>query len=286
MSTLDAKILTEGKSVISDALLGITPAKPHEFRVGDEFGFDPDSNDTAVRGTEVFLGNAAAISSNRLAEDTVRYVCTISEQHGPFTVGNIVLYMVDNLNRIVPFISVVLPVPVTKLNSDPTATASGFQVPGSRLVFNITLKHSDEIEIASVDIVTPNYAQLPTFETEADVPAGASLTFKNAVISYHTVEQRPVLMTVDGNGIRWGMPYYQQINDPDFGHLDGGDASFEHQFYDGIEILFGYFYLTPESVFTYPVIGGGSYAEDPVNSLGNATYLLSDMVVQTNWVPN
>lgn len=287
MPTLDAKILTAGKTVISNALLGVTPAQPHSFSCGDEFGFDPDATDTAPRGNLVFTGDAAAITSHRLAEDTVRYVCQITEQHGPFTLGNLVLNVMNDSGSVVPFISVVFPVAVQKLNSDPNATASGYQVPGTRLAINIELKHTDEVEIASVTIVTPDFAFLPSFETEATVPVGAALTYKNFVISHHTIVKRPILGTVDGNAIRWGIPFSQQINDPGFGQLDGGDDSEDHFYYDGLEIIFGYFYLTPESAFTYPSYGGGAYTDSLVLSLGNALYDMSNSgLVSTNYVPS
>jgi hypothetical protein len=285
MATLNAKILTAGKLVLSNALLGITPAKIHSFKCGDTFGFTPDSNDTAPRGNLVFQTDAASISTSRLSDDTVRYVCSITEQHGPFIVGNLVLYIQDELGNILPFISVVLPVPIQKLNSNPIVTPSGYEVPGTRLSFNVELKHSDEVIIATVNVVTPTYGFLPSFETEAEVPIGAALNYKNFVISHHTVVKRPVLGTLDGNAIRWGIPFTQQINDPNFGHLDGGDDSQPHHYYDGIEIIFGNFYTTPELNYTYPVYGGGSYTENLVAVLGGATYTMTGLV-QVNYVPS
>ena len=285
MPTLNAKILTAGKIVLSNALLGISPAKVHSFGCGDLFGFTPDSNDVAPRGNIVFQADAAAISTSRLAEDTVRHVCSITEQHGPFTVGNIVLYLQDDKGNILPFISVVLPVPIQKLNSNPIVTPSGYEVPGTRLTFNVELKHSDEVTIATVTVVTPTYSFLPSYETEATVPIGAALNYKNFVISHHTVVKRPVLGTVDGNSIRWGIPFTQQINDPDFGHLDGGDDSQPHNYYDGAELIFGNFYTTPETNYTYPVYGGGGYTDNIVAVLGGATYTVSGLI-QINYVPS
>lgn len=283
MPVLDAQILTAGKAAISDALLGVNEALPHSFLVGDAAAFTPLASMTAVQGSQVFEGSAAAIQATRLSEDTVRYVCTISEQHGPFTVGNLILNMSSEASGVQPFIMVVLPVPIQKQNSDPQFTAQGFRIPGSRIAINIEVKHTEEVEIANVTIITPEYSSLPTYETELDVPVGAALTHKQFVISYHTAVRMPVLGTVDGDNVRWGIPFSQAINHPNFGHIDGGNDG-EGYGGDPSEILFGYFYLTPEAVFTYPSIGGSTYDDTGVASVGNAQY--TDTVVgQTNFVP-
>jgi hypothetical protein len=284
MPVLSAKILTAGKTAISNALLGVSPAKPHSFKCGDEFGFTPVTTDISPRGLLTFTGQATAIAATRLSADTVRYVCSISEQWGPFQVGNLILYMLDDAGAIQPFISVVLPVPVQKVQSAPITTVSGYQVPGSRLAFNIELKHSEEVEILSINIITPNYSSLPTFETEATIPPGAALTFKNFVVSHHTVIKKPVLGTVDGNAIRWGIPFYNQINDPGFGQLDGGDDTLPHHYYDGVEIISGNLYITPESSYTYPSYGGGLYTDTLYFTLGGARYDMTGLIA-INFVP-
>lgn len=283
MPVLDAKILTAGKAAISDALLGVNPALPHSFIIGDSFGFEPTDDMLTVAGTKVFTGDATAISATRISEDTVRYVCSLSETHGPFQIGNLILNMSSLASGVTPFIAVVLPVPIQKQQSDPTFTDQGFQVPGSRVAINIEIKHTEEIEIANVTVITPNYSSLPTFETELDVPEGAALTFKQAVISYHSAVRMPVLMTVDANNVRWGMPFTQGINHPYFGHLDGGTDG-EGYGGDPSEIIFGYYYLTPEATFTYPSIGGADYTGLTSGVVGGASY--DDTVLSaTNFVP-
>ena len=283
MPVLESKILTAGKTALSNALLGIAPASAHSFNVGDTAGYEPVVSNTAITGNLVFEGLATSITSTRLSEDTVRFVCTITESHGPFEVGNMILFMESIEDGVVPFIEVVLPVAITKTQSDPQLTAEGFQVPGSRLAINIELKHSDEVIIQSVTVITPNYASMPTFETQLDVPAGAALSFRQFVISWHSQTRSPVLATVDGGGIIWGIPYSQQVNDPDFGHLDGGQ---DGGGYGGEpdDIVFGYFYTTPEATFVSPYIGGATYTGIVSNIVGGASYT-DTAASQTNYLP-
>lgn len=271
MPVLSAKIVNSGKTIISRTLLGVADIYPVGFRVGDEAGFSPDENDTDIRGNLVYEGGAENIQVNQIAEDTIRYVCTISEVFGPFNVGNLMLYLDDGTNSPLPFVQVALPVIVRKTQASPSFTLEEYNVPGARLAISIEIKHSQEAEILSVNIVTPNYSQLPTFGTEAEVPLGAALTFKQFVVSYDSRTKGPVLFTVDANNVRWGMPFSHQLTDPNFGHLDGG---VDGEDYGGEpdEILSGYYYLTPSAAFSPYNLGEALYTDTYGRTLGNATY--------------
>ncbi len=285
MPVLDAKILTAGKTIISDALIGLSLALPSKFLVGTTAGYTPLATDVTVTGSLVHTGTANSITATRIAEDTVRYVCVIEENWGPFDIGNLILFMEDSLGAELPFLEVVFPVKITKVQSDPATTTAGFQVPGSRVAINIELKHTDEATIASVTVITPNYSSLPTFSLDIDVPVGPALTYRQFVVSYDLRTKTPVLFTVDDNNVRWGMPFSQQLEDPDFGHLNGGN---DGEGYGGVAdgIIFGYYYLTTLSQFTLPNIGGSNYTDNVPNTIGNASYLVTTNVgLQTNYIP-
>jgi len=271
MPVLDAKLLDAGKNLISRALLSVDKLYPYSFVVGDEAGFTPVSTDLAVRGNTVYTGYANNISVNQIAEDTIRYVCNITELVGPFTVGNIIMHLDDGFGNAAPFIEVVLPVTVYKKQSDTSFTSDGYAVPGTRLAISIELKHSQEIEITSIDIITPTYSSLPTFGTEGEVPLGAALTHKQFVVSYDTRTKGPVMFTVDANNVRWGMPFTHQINDPNFGHLLGGTDG-EGYGGESDDILTGGYYLTPDTVYSSTYLGGWPYSSVYLVSIGNATY--------------
>lgn len=271
MPVLSAKILTSGKSIISKTLLGVGDIFPAGFIVGDEAGFTPDENDTAVRGNVVYEGGANNIQVNQIAEDTIRYVCTISEVFGPFNVGNLIMYLDDGTNSPLPFISVALPVIVRKTQASPSFTLEEYAVPGARLAISIEIKHSQEAEILSVNIVTPDYSQIPTFGTEAEVPLGAALTFRQFIVNFDSRTKGPVLYTVDINNVRWGMPFTHQLTDPNFGHLDGGTDGEEYGA-EPDDILSGYYYLTPAAAFSPYNLGESLYADTYGRILGNASY--------------
>lgn len=272
MAVLEGKILDSGKTIISQAMIGIDTALPHSFQIGDAFGFAPLASDTSITGSLVFTGAGDLVQVSVLAPDTVRYVCNIPESYGPFNVGNLVLYMTDNDGLVLPFFEVVLPVPVRKIQSSSAQSQEGYDVPGTRLAISIQIKHSEETTIAQVDVITPTYSSFPTFYQEVDVPLGIALTYQQFVVSYDTRTKGPVMYTVDADGVRWGQPFTHQLEDPNFGHVDGG---FDGEGY-GMEpddIVWGYYYLTPQSAFTNTNIGDALYKSPFMRNIGGATYL-------------
>lgn len=272
MPVLDGKLLKAGKTIISEAMIGVTTALPHHFDVGDGFGFTPSENDTTIVGNKVFTGYGDLVQVSLLSEDTVRYVCNIPENYGPFNVGNMILYMTDNDGDVLPYFEVVLPVVVRKIKSSSAQSQDGYDVPDTRLTISIEIRHSEEAVITSINVITPTYSTLPTFYTEQDVPPGVALTYSQFIVTYDTRTRGPVLYTIDADGVRWGMPFTHQLEDPNFGHVVGG---FDGEGYgqEPDEIVCGYWYLTPSSAMSSTNIGDALYKSPFMATLGGATYL-------------
>ncbi len=269
---LKGRILDAGKPIISNAILGISSSYATGFKVGDTYGFEVITTETAPRGNVVFEGSTEDVAVTRIAVDTVRFVCSISESHGPFYMGNLVLYMQDDQGNSVPFIMVAFPQVVLKNPSANQITTDGFQVPGSRFAVAIHIKHSDELSDVTVIILPPDYSSLPTFATELDVPPGNALTYKQFVVAHDSRAKTPVLYTVDENNVRWGIPFYQQLMDPRFGQVDGGMDG-EGWGGEAEEIVFGMWYTTEEHNFSDNPVGGASYTDgDNLQVLGGSTY--------------
>lgn len=269
---LKGRLLDSGLGIFSNALLGLATNYASGFKIGDTYGFEVDKTEIAPRGNIVFEGKTGDIAATRIAIDTVRFVCSISESFGPFYMGNLVLYMQDDDGNEVPFVMVAFPQQVLKTPSADQVTTDGFQVPGSRFAVAIHVKHGDEADDVTVIILPPDYSSLPTFATELEVPPGNALTYKQFVVSYDTRAKTPVMYTVDENNVRWGIPFTQQIMDPRFGQLDGG---VDGEGYGGEpdEIVFGMWYTTNEQDFSNNPVGGASYTDsDNLKVLGGATY--------------
>ncbi|QIG74785.1 hypothetical protein EVC12_150 [Rhizobium phage RHph_I42] len=265
-------ILDAGRIILSDALVGEGPHYASGFRLGDTAGFIPDRTDTGPRGTIVYTGKTMDIAVTRIAVDTVRFVCSVTEMAGPFPVGNCVLYFGDSNGEDVPLVSVAFPYQIIKTPSNDQVTTDGYTLPGSRFAVAITVKITDDIEDVEVVVLPPDYSSLPSFATEDDVPPGNALTFKQAVISFDTRVKTPVLMTVDHNNVRWVQPFYQQMRDPRFGQLDGG-VDGEGFGGEAEEIVFGMWYTTHDEDFTVNPVGGATYDDGPnIQTIGGATY--------------
>ena len=271
MPVLEGKILNAGKYIVSEAMAGLSSALPHHFDVGSAYGFSPSSADTVISGTKVFTGQGDLVQVNIVAEDTVRYVCSIPENYGPFDVGNMILFMTDTDGTVLPYFEVVLPVPVKKLQSEPSQTQDGYSVPGTRLAISIQIKHHEEAIIESIDILTPTYSSFPTFYSESDVPLGVGSTYGQFIVSYDTRTKGPVLYTIDADGVRWGMPFTHQLEDPNFGHMNGGiDGEGYGQEPD--EIVWGGLFTTPNESYQAEPVGGGLFTTPYLVTVGTATF--------------
>lgn len=269
---LTGKVLNAGKHILTNALVGLATSYAAGFDVGDAYGFVLDPADTAVRGNIVYQGSTHDIAVLRVAEDTVRFTCSITEGLGPFQVGNLILFMQDENSNAVPFVEVVLPFPVIKQPSADQVTTSGVVLPGTRFAISITVKLTDQADNVVVEILPPDYSSLPSFGSELDVPPAAAMTFKQYVINYDSRVKTPVLYTIDENNVRWGIPFYQQMRDPRFGQLDGG---MDGEGYGGEadELVFGMWYTTPAASYTVNPVGGAKYTDgDQLNTIGGATY--------------
>lgn len=266
------RILDKGKVIISNAITGLATSYATGFRIGDLAAFDIITSETGPRGTVVFEGSTQDIAVTRIAIDTVRFVCSITEGVGPFTMGNLVLYMQDDKGDSVPFIMVAFPKQVVKTPSNDQVTTDGYTLPGSRFAVAIHVKHSDEATDVVVEILPPDYSSLPSFATENDVPPGNALTYKQYVVNYDTRVKTPVMFAVDEDNTRWGNPFYQQLRDPRFGQLDGG-VDGEGYGGEAAEIVFGMFYTTEDRDFTVNPVGGSTYTDSSIlQTVGGATY--------------
>lgn len=268
---IKGKVLHDGKIVVTNALIGQATSYACEFRVGDQAGFEFDTNETAPRGAIVHIGTQHDIAVTKIAIDTVRFVCSIPEGFGPFNMGNLVMYMQNDDNESVPFLAVSFPHQVLKQPSNDQVTTDGFTLPGTRFAVSIELKHSDEETDVIVNILPPDYSSLPSFATELDVPPGSSMTFKQFIINYDTRTKCPVLVTVDENNTRWATPLTQQIMDPSFGQLDGG---MDGEGYGGHadELVWGGWYTSPNEAYTENPVGGASYTDSGLRTIGGSSY--------------
>ena len=279
---IKGRVLDTGKSCITTALVGIQATYATEFKLGDVAGFEVDPTETAPRGNVVYSATSRDIAVTRIAPDTVRFVCSVTEGAGPFTIGNCVLYMLDENENSTPFIMVSFPYTVLKSPSNDQITTDGFTLPGTRFSISIELKHSDEETDVQVIVLPPDYSSLPAFATELDVPPGSSLTYKQFVVNCDSRTKTPVLVTVDENNVRWAMPFSSQLLDPYFGQLDGGMDG-EGYGCEAEEIVFGGWYDTPDTAFTENPVGGAEYTSEPPGQVGGAGYIITTNQNNTWW---
>lgn len=262
-------ILTKGKRLITSSMTGFSLFAPSKYEIGDGYGFDPDENDTGVRGTLVYTGSDLDVQARQLADDTACYTISVPEGVGPFNVGNIMLYGTMWNNEPVPLFSIVLPFQYYKDISDSTySVGSGhLPVPGNRLIINITIKHSLETEQITVNILTATFSSLPFYPDENNYPPPGLNPWTAFVIHRDSRVGTPALVVTDSNHTSWGVPCWQNIRDPSFGMLIGGFTGDDYT-PDQRTFLFGQFFDTPDEVFR-GTIGGTAFTTASGHFVGN-----------------
>lgn len=264
MADVKSVVLNPGKALLTRALTGLQLFEPSYFGVGDNFGYEPLATDTGPSGTLVFTGNRLLVQRKQLSNDTARYILTIPEGEGPFTIGNIVLYA-ENVDDDIPtpFIEVVLPFAYSKQVADPNlqqALYDGVPLPGNRFVCNINIKHTLEAISVSVSIVTPTFSSLGFYESVAQIPAPTLNPWKTFVAHDDPRVSRPVMVVKRNDDTYWGIPFWQNFRDPMFGVLDGGVAGDNYKPRPA-NYEWGYTYQTPDVKFS-GLLGGSTYETD------------------------
>jgi hypothetical protein len=147
----------------------------------------------------------------------------------------------------------VLPIPVPKYPSNPPLTI------GDRLVFNMEAKYVNIQQAFTLDIVTPEYASLPNYGNEFDLPAPSNAVYQQSVLQNLTLTGAPataVRRVVDN--VWYVNPFYQRLDDPDYGTLSGGVVGDGYTPFLGAIYNGGLFSLPPGD-FTDTLSGGTAW---------------------------
>lgn len=260
MAEAKAVINTPGQILLTQALTGYRLFRPAGFKIASAVGFEPSADATGVNGPVVFEGSKLLVQVKQTSVNTARYVLTVPEGAGPFDIGNIMLFAENDIEEMVPFAFVVLPVPYQKTVSDPNLTTtpdSPFPIPGDRFVCNITIKHSLNATIQSIEVITPTFSSLAFYEDIASIPP-PNLNPWDAFVAHDDPRTNtPAMLAKRNDDTYWGIPFWQNFRDPRFGVLDGGIDGDGYKA-DQSGFLDGQEYLMPENKFS-GILGGSDY---------------------------
>lgn len=220
-----AKVQTPGRHEMLEAASGLNAFALHSFRVGDAAGFAPTTGETNQRGAMVFQGNAALMQTRVLKEGVIRYSVILPEGAGPFDVGNVLLYIQNVQNEIVPLVMLVMPFTVPKalaaFDGDPN-----YYVPGNRFMLSVTITHElldvDNDAAVVVEVISPEYSNLAFFENEAKVPAPELNPYGQFILQAHLLTNAPALVTKTDDNRYWANPLLKDMRHPKYNVVDGG----------------------------------------------------------------
>lgn len=248
-------ILTNrGKEALARAIASGNKLRVTKFNVGSAANFTPAATDLDVKPQIVFSGGASLISTSIVNQDQIRYVITIPEPEGPFSVGNIMLFFYDpEENEYIPYLFGVEPVAQPKYKSDPPS------VTGNRLMFGLTAKFTNVAQAFDIKVVSPTYSSIPNIRDEFDLPTASSASFQQYVLQNTTITGAPGLAARREIDNSWFMnTFFQRLDDPNFGALLGGIAGDRYLPFYG-DYYAGGRYDTPNAGFDRYLDGGNNW---------------------------
>jgi len=249
-------LLNTGKAALARAVAEGRKLKVAAYRIGQAANFTPVVTDINVKPTSVYQGDAATVSTSLINQDEVRYTLTLIEPIGPFNVGNIMLFLADDVggsNTLIPYLFGVLPTAVAKYKNNPPASI------GNRLVFNMTAKYTNVSEAFELKIVTPLYASLPNYRDEYDLPAPGSASYQQMILQNNTRTGTPaVAVRREMDNAFFIAPFMQRLDDPGFGGLRGGVVGDRYLPFYG-NYYAGGLYNMPTAAFTDNLDGGDGW---------------------------
>lgn len=273
---VEAYLLNTGKQLFSATLAGISNISLTYFSVGDVPLTERNVNLIFPIGNRVFEGDASLLSVKLIGPDTVRYTVIFPEDVGPFDIGNIVLYGSLPNNVLTPLIHIILPFKYSKTpsSSTPSYLPNGLPNPGNRLVFNISVRHIFDSNNIEVYVEIPDFANVPSFDSETSVPPGEINPYNAFIVSKSINSKSPILAARSTDSTQWGMPLFNRITDPRFNVISGGveGDKYETNPYDYIS---GGQYLTEDKYYK-GFAGGSSYTtaeEDFFEYVGGIPYV-------------
>lgn len=273
-----AVIKTEGQALIGGAHSGYSRFAPHSFKLGSGFGYTPVMGGNAPNGTVVFTGDASMMSVKLITANTVRYTLTVPEGVGPFDFGSVVLYANAFDGTPLAFLEAALPFSIPKVVADPNlSNATPFPKPGSRLVISFFHSWNPVTDDSSVTVVVqaPAYANIPKFDSDANLPAPSLNPWEQFVLDNHSLTGSPAIVTKRSDGSYWGLPLEQNVMSPRFGVLSGGFSG-DGYVNDQRGYAWGHKYTTPNDAYKGQVGGMGyttGVSSPEPTVLGGAGYI-------------
>ena len=275
--TVKSTIKTAGLALIQGAQTGFSRFAAHSFVLGSGSNYTPVPSGTTVNGSVVFTGTAALIEAKVMSDDTTNYILTVPEGAGPFSFGSIILYANNLDGTPLAYMEASLPFAVQKIFSDPNlSVASPFPLPGSRLIITFSVKTVIGVGDTpiNVTVTAPSYSSLAYFPDETTLPPPQTQPWNQFVLHNHSQSGAPALVTKRADDTYWGAGLLQNLTNPNFGTLNGGNSG-DGWLPDPVSFAWGGTYKMTDNDYAGQLGGFGYTTLDPYLTqtiIGNRAY--------------
>ena len=252
---MKSELLNRGTNAIVNAHAKGSKIRFSEFRVGEDAAIPISRDAINPSPVTVYTGSSEYIFTSVVDNDTLRVTLKIPETVGGFNIGNIILYVSDAEGNKVPFGYGVGDVQAPKYASSDTSV-------GVSVELSMFFKYVNIIDAVNITVVSPEYSSLQSYKDESELPDASQFTYQQVYIQNYIGLNRPIMVSRRAVDDRlFGFPFLQRIDNPRFGWIDGGSVGDGYKPDNG-EVIFGYYYVTPEGAFNRPPITGGVYSFD------------------------
>jgi len=177
-------ILTNlGRQAAIDSFGGGNKIKISYFKVGSQI-INPQPTLTGVAGEVYSSKNTSnTINYEVYGNDQVTYFCTLDETVGDFLVGNIGIYLENDT------LFAIMSLP----SQEQKNRTLGYQT-GNKKTYKISITLSNQVGLSDFNLLTTNYTNLPTVESENLLPAVSPVPLqKTYYVRNHSRYMSPVL---------------------------------------------------------------------------------------------
>lgn len=270
MDDIKVTFLNSGVGALLNRSIDLFGVNTELFKIGDEANFTVSPSETEPRGNLTFTGTSDAIKSKYFDNDrSLRLSFSIAEAFESLIIGNIVVYSLYR-GVLKPFLSIVFPEVIFKENSGTEGVNPDFPYAGNRLIVGITVKYIEADELTAsytVNIVSPNYANIISFESDLAVPDPIDNPHDQFIVNrMDVINGTPTFVAKGADNEYYSSPLFMNLGSPKYGIIDSDTTQRAHWIWGG-----GYHY---KEEWYNGIYGGSNYTSvgDQIIILGGESY--------------
>lgn len=213
---LNLILLDSGKNAILDALSTQSTLIVNKYLIGSTANVTLDSAATApsalIDPAGKYDGDGTDITYVKVNSSEIRFVLTLDEGDGDFTIGNFMLLLQDDT----PFAHATLTTAVEKIKNNLPSSV------GNRYSFNMTIGFTNISNAVDVSLLSADYATLPSVSNQNALPLAGLAPYESYILQNDVRTGRPSIVVKRNIDNNWFSIPTDYLDDTEGGNLTAG----------------------------------------------------------------